>query len=62
MQIVAGDHTEFDIRCMVILGAYMKHWGMPEWRKKLWAVDKSDKSSFTIFLLPRLIFRLALPR
>ncbi|WP_037283477.1 suppressor of fused domain protein [Saccharibacillus sacchari] len=51
MQTLAGDHgvLEFDIRRTVILAAYMKHWGMPEWRKSLLSADQSDKIELYYF-------------
>lgn len=51
MHTSAGDREglEFDIRRAIILGAYMKHWGMPEWRKQLLSADKSDKIELYYF-------------
>ncbi len=51
MQTLTGDHgaLEFDIRRTIILGAYMRHWGMPEWRRLLLSADKSDKIELYYF-------------
>ncbi|OWR32958.1 hypothetical protein CDO73_00110 [Saccharibacillus sp. O23] len=45
-----GAELEFDIRRTVILSAYLKHWGMPEWRKILF--DPDGEARIELYYFP----------
>ncbi|OWA34437.1 hypothetical protein B9G55_19275 [Saccharibacillus sp. O16] len=45
-----GAELEFDLRRTIILSVYLKHWGMPEWRKILF--DSDEKTRIELYYFP----------